>query len=140
RPLPEQNGSPAKIGTVVGNANVLLKNGVGVESGNTSNKRNRINGTVIGVTEVIENQLQQQQSQQQSQSKFVTGSFDLEEHIRALPQLADTHLVNALHLRNVEGAKGSATTASNLVMVSSSPAMATSALAVPSVNQLKSTS
>ena len=141
RPLPEQNGSPAKVGLGgVGNTNTLLKTVTGVEpAGNTPNKRNRINGTVIGVSEMIAFAAQQSNQQQQNQSKFVTGSFDLEEHIRALPQLADTHLINALQLRNADGTKG-ATTAANLVMVSSTPVMATTTFVPSGFNHLKNTS
>lgn len=95
------------------------------ESGGTSNKRNRTNGAIIGVSDMIalaantsssnvptnlsmgaNNNVQTTSAVSMvgnnSTSKYVTGSFDLEEHIRALPQLADTHLVNALHLRNQE--------------------------------------
>lgn len=33
----------------------------------------------------------------QNKSKWVSGEFDLEERIAALPQLQDTHLINALN-------------------------------------------
>lgn len=151
-------GSPVKSiignGTSAGStsAAAILKT-VNSGSGDTTpNKRNRVSGIVTGVSEIIlahqasasqQQQLQLQQQQQQQQlnngasnpqhqnqhsSKFVSGGFDLEEHIRALPQLADTHLINALHMRNahdggVSGAgKGAlATATTGLVMVSQAP-------------------
>lgn len=40
-------------------------------------------------------------------SKWVSGGFDLEEHIAALPQLGDTHLINALsHNKANKGLNG----------------------------------
>ncbi|KAI1289272.1 HMG box transcription factor BBX [Halotydeus destructor] len=40
-----------------------------------------------------------------SGSKWVSGGFDLEEHIAALPQLGDAHLLNALsHIKGKNGA------------------------------------
>ncbi|RWS05965.1 SOX transcription factor-like protein, partial [Dinothrombium tinctorium] len=45
-----------------------------------------------------------------SSSKWVSGGFDLEEHIAALPQLGDKHLVNALNHsktnKSLNGSKG----------------------------------
>ncbi|UXI21583.1 Tetratricopeptide repeat protein 35 [Sarcoptes scabiei] len=76
-------------------------------------KRSRTNGTVIDVNEMMAamasastaavTDQHNHSNESQSHSKFVTGSFDLEEHIRALPQLDNNHLVNSLQLRNHHG-------------------------------------
>lgn len=159
RPL-EQNGaggSPLKAqGTSASttSAAAILKT---VNSGGdtTPNKRNRVNGIVTGVSEIIlahqasasqqQLQLQQQQlnngassNQSQQSSKFVSGGFDLEEHIRALPQLADTHLINALHMRNAHDGKGNAATGTTgLVMVSQAPPTSVITTSAQQQQQLK---
>src|SRR5262249_34565662 len=52
---------------------------------------------------------------QSTPSKWVSGGFDLEEHIAALPQLGDTHLLNALgHSKANKGIIGNKTTVNNL--------------------------
>ena len=54
----------------------------------------------------------------QSTSKWVSGGFDLEEHIAALPQLGDTHLLNALShsktSKNVNSSSSSSSSNNNI--------------------------
>lgn len=74
-------------------------------SGNSSENNNNINdGASLqsGGTGIVKN------LNNTSGSKWVSGGFDLEEHIAALPQLGDTHLMNALNSKankSINGAK-----------------------------------
>lgn len=122
RSLDTLNGSPVKI-------DALHNKQAGVDT--TTTKRPRINGTVIDVNEVIQAAAAVNAAAAQppsavamtvvnnntnTNSKYVTGSFDLEEHIRALPQLTQPAVVQ---LRNAQSADGKSVTTPNLLVVTS---------------------
>lgn len=109
--------SPLKVGP----ANSMSSVAQVSQPTTTPTKRSRTNGNVIGVNDVIAaaaagnssvsvasvgqlslSSLTTSTTNATGGSKFVSGMFDLEEHIRALPQLGDTHLINSLHSRNQE--------------------------------------
>lgn len=139
RPIDSLVDSSSKIGPVAGSSPSNKQ-----DIGGTPSKRNRINGTVIGVSDMIAASNNSNNNSisgafagnsgvgsgtavtsgslsvdNNTLSKYVTGSFDLEEHIRALPQLAETHLVNALHLRNQEFKSSTALTTITTTQITS---------------------
>lgn len=121
--------SPASKRSLDGfNGSPIKQASAGTTSTLDTNKRPRVNGTVIDVNEVIQAAAAVNAATAQppvvamtmanntSSSKYVTGSFDLEEHIRALPQLTQPAMMQS---RNAQLADSKNLGSSNLLVVTS---------------------